>query len=725
MLLPCDEKAWLMTHKVLSAGVSDDDRFLQPHRVTPGPNRKILSMRSRIKSDFMVRESEGSAERQSSISASSSFDVDYDAVLRRLREVRHRKLGYPESLLGSLQTETGDKHWIDFAPLGIMPGSLADQLIANVGDPFVDSTSFSLEIKDVERAVIRRLGAFFGLPDGDAAGYVTSGGTEANLAALWWHRRALVHAIAMPPAIQGAPGTAHLALVLTADSSHYSLMKIAELLGLQVIAIPPRQLGHMDTAALRRALRELGDRHEWLGLIVSANLGSCFHGAFDPVLEIKQLLKELSADRSQFLIHGDGALMGMTMPFTRPFGSEVEHSMTEMGLDSLSISAHKWLGCPLVSGVVLTSRALLNRAFPKEREVDYAGSVHDITVTGCRPGLAPLQIYASLKSLSVGEADGGVMPLLVERCRSRVEWLYDELAIIHPPGDVHYTPPSFQIRFPCPSPTLVSKFQLMPRRNEAVVHLLENVNDEVLREFLCDLRAERAVPTAALAEPHRSLVRRQRRLAVEKGIHVRVLSDSDIEPAARLLSMSFAASEPTTVHLRISEEEFFSYARSVCEATVKEALSLVIHNASDELLGCVILSDWLSGHTPPSGLTGKLKPVLALLGSIDHYARRSVGRPWIPFGEYAHLWMTAVHPDAQGQGLASLLNTLGAVRALHAGYRWTFVQFTHPFNHRTARAFLGAEDLCTLPYSDFEFEGERPFAELEGSVIGTMLRLSM
>ena len=57
---------------------------------------------------------------------------DYDALLRYVTDLAHHKLGYPVSLLTYLGV-------VDHNVLGIKPGTLANVLLNNVGDPFKDS----------------------------------------------------------------------------------------------------------------------------------------------------------------------------------------------------------------------------------------------------------------------------------------------------------------------------------------------------------------------------------------------------------------------------------------------------------------------------------------------------------------------------------------------------------------------------------------------------------
>ena len=61
-------------------------------------------------------------------------------------------------------------------------------------------------------------------------------------------------------------------------------------------------------------------------------------------------------------IHCDGALAGMLLPFhyqtnTR---SHEYHISFKHGIDSISVSGHKMLGCPMPCGVVITRKVSID-----------------------------------------------------------------------------------------------------------------------------------------------------------------------------------------------------------------------------------------------------------------------------------------------------------------------------------------------------------------------------
>src|SRR3990167_1248675 len=86
---------------------------------------------------------------------------DYKALLRYINQLASHKLGYPVSLLTYMGV-------INNQALGIQPGTLANVLLNNVGDPFKDSETSLLEVKRHEREIISILEKYYGLDKNEA-----------------------------------------------------------------------------------------------------------------------------------------------------------------------------------------------------------------------------------------------------------------------------------------------------------------------------------------------------------------------------------------------------------------------------------------------------------------------------------------------------------------------------------------------------------------------------
>ena len=80
----------------------------------------------------------------------------------------------------------------------------------------------------------------------------------------------------------------------------------------------------------------------------------------------------------------------MMMPFVE-YAPELSF---QMPIDSIAVSGHKMLGCPMPCGVALTRKRHVKRV---ERQIEYLNSV-DTTIMGSRNGHAALHMWHLLRT---------------------------------------------------------------------------------------------------------------------------------------------------------------------------------------------------------------------------------------------------------------------------------------------------------------------------------------
>lgn len=387
------------------------------------------------------------------------------------------KMGYPESMLSNLRLDRGNefvmfdkskKKFIDHSPLGIMPDSLAEMLILNVGDPWKDSESFLMEVKNIEREVFNILGRVFSISD--ARGYITSGGTEANLAALWWAKRSLM---AQSNNLSVKP------IIVTSRSAHYSIKKIAEILELEYVLVEVNDNHSINIIELKNTLINLRNR----SIIMVLTFGTTTFGGLDNIELISTLLKEIKI--KNYTIHVDGALNGITMPFIEPY-SLLDNYFTRFNINTLSISGHKFLGAA-VCGILLTTQNFLQSVFmdSPSRNIAYCGNIDDITISGCRAGINILILHNILLTLNLDKTSV-LLEQLVKQCFETAQKLRSKLQDLTGSDRIICSPNQFNIVFPKPSLKLVQKYSLMPFDNQASISVLPNVTSNLINEFIED-----------------------------------------------------------------------------------------------------------------------------------------------------------------------------------------------------------------------------------------------
>lgn len=234
---------------------------------------------------------------------------------------------------------------------------------------------------------------------GHALGAFGSGGTVANLTALWVARNRAFPAGAGFAGIARAGFAAALrhhdcagAVVLASARGHYSLAKAADLLGLgrdQLVAVASDRDDRVRPDAVAAACRAWQARgHRVLAIVGVA--GTTETGRVDPLAA----LAEVAADHATHF-HVDAAWGGPTLfsPRYRDRLAGIERA------DSVTLDAHKQLYVPLGCGIALfRDPQALNAVEHHAAYVIRAGSrdLGSRTLEGSRPGLA-LLVHSGLR----------------------------------------------------------------------------------------------------------------------------------------------------------------------------------------------------------------------------------------------------------------------------------------------------------------------------------------
>jgi histidine decarboxylase len=147
---------------------------------------------------------------------------------------------------------------------------------------------------------------------------------------------------------------------------------------------------------------------------LNVNIGTTVKGAVDNLDRILEILKQEQIPREQFHIHCDGALFALMMPF---IDSAPEVSFRKP-IDSIAVSGHKMLGCPMPCGVALCRKEHVTRL---EQHIDYLNSV-DTTIMGSRNGQAALYLWYSLRKKGLTGIQRDVV-----HCMETARYLRDKL----------------------------------------------------------------------------------------------------------------------------------------------------------------------------------------------------------------------------------------------------------------------------------------------------------
>ncbi len=247
----------------------------------------------------------------------------------------------------------------------------------------------------MERAVIEwmagRIG--FAVGPGGAGGVLTSGGSAGNLTALLAARQARAGFDVWQHGVAAGPPLA----LLAAESTHYSVARAAEIMGLGkdgVIPVPVDAAFQLRASALPAALAA-AERAGRRTIAVIASAGSTATGAIDPLAAIADF-----ATAHGLWLHVDAAHGGsaLTSPSERTRLSGIERA------DSVVWDAHKMMLVPsLVTAVVFRDGARGHQAFAQEASYLFDGAAEPpwwdvgLRTLECTKLMMALKVYVALR----------------------------------------------------------------------------------------------------------------------------------------------------------------------------------------------------------------------------------------------------------------------------------------------------------------------------------------
>ncbi len=222
-------------------------------------------------------------------------------------------------------------------------------------------------------------------------GAFCSGGTVANMTALWIARNRLLKAdgdfkgVAKEGLFRAMKhyGYEDLA-ILVSERGHYSLKKAADLLGIgrdMLIPVPTNDDNKVNVQKMRDIAHELHRRKVRVMAIVGV-AGTTETGSVDPLPELAALASEL-----QCHFHVDAAWGGATL-----LSDKYRYLLNGIELaDSVTIDAHKQMYVPMGAGMVVFKHPSSAHAIEHHAEYILRKGSKDLgsqTLEGSRPGMA-------------------------------------------------------------------------------------------------------------------------------------------------------------------------------------------------------------------------------------------------------------------------------------------------------------------------------------------------
>lgn len=230
-------------------------------------------------------------------------------------------------------------------------------------------------------------------------GAFCSGGTIANITALWIARNRLLKAegdfkgVAKEGLFRAMKYYGYEGLaILVSERGHYSLGKAADILGIGrefLVPVKTDANNKVQSAEMRRISRELNDKNIKVMAIVGV-AGTTETGNVDPLNDLADLAAELGCH-----FHVDAAWGGATL-----LSDKYRHLLKGIErADSVTIDAHKQMYVPMGAGMVVFKHPSSAHAIEHHAEYILRKGSKDLgsqTLEGSRPGMAML-VHACLQ----------------------------------------------------------------------------------------------------------------------------------------------------------------------------------------------------------------------------------------------------------------------------------------------------------------------------------------
>ncbi|MCD6428712.1 MAG: tyrosine decarboxylase MfnA [Desulfurococcales archaeon] len=309
-------------------------------------------------------------------------------VLRALKEFREMEPSYVRGeVLGSMTTEPP---WFAVEAFKIF-------INTNLNDTELFSGTYSLE-----RDCVRELSRLFG---GVGFGFLTYGGTESNITALYILRE-----------LRGG------SVVVAPKTAHSSIRKACRILRLKLIEVGVGEDFNPLLKDMCELVRRYGD--EVTAVVMTA--GTTDVGNVDPVDEFCDVCKD-----AEVPIHVDAAYGGLVAPFLRKHGYRIpQFDFSLRNVYTITVDLHKLIAPIPCSALLLRSRELEELA---TFESPYMPLGKQRTLLGTRTGGIAASAWAVLKVLGFEGIEKLALELM-ERTRYLVEKLRElNLSVVKEP----------------------------------------------------------------------------------------------------------------------------------------------------------------------------------------------------------------------------------------------------------------------------------------------------
>lgn len=259
--------------------------------------------------------------------------------------------------------------------------------------------------QELEKEVLKVLAVdIFKAEENEYDGYIATGGTEANIQALWIYRNHYTN---------NCNATLDEMVIISSEDTHYSVHKGSNLLSIDAVSIPvdfnSREILTEELDVIVKNLIEDGKKY----FMVISNMATTMFGSVD---NPNTYVEILSKYKVEFKIHIDGAFGGFIYPISN---KKSTINFKNPNISSITIDAHKMLQAPYGTGVFLCRKGLIENVLTKEAQ--YVDGM-DLTIVGSRSGANAIAVWMILFSYGYYGWFEKINTLLL-----RTEWFCNQL----------------------------------------------------------------------------------------------------------------------------------------------------------------------------------------------------------------------------------------------------------------------------------------------------------
>jgi len=326
--------------------------------------------------------------------------------------------------------------------------------------------------QELEKEVVKVLAEdIFKAEENEYDGYIATGGTEANIQALWIYRNLYK---------KEYNATLDEMVILSTKDTHYSVNKGSNLLSVDNVQIPvdfnSREILVDELDSIVDDLITKGKKY----FMVISNMATTMFGSVD---NPDTYAKILNKHKVTFKIHVDGAFGGFIYPISNK-NSTI--NFQNPNVSSITIDAHKMLQAPYGTGVFLCRKGLIENVLTKEAQ--YVDGM-DLTIVGSRSGANAIAVWMILFSYGYYGWFEKINTLLL-----RTEWFCKQLDDL----DIEYFRDPFMnivtLKSEYVPSKLAQKFGLVPQTHEGnnnwyKVIMMDHVEIDDLLKFVEELKS--------------------------------------------------------------------------------------------------------------------------------------------------------------------------------------------------------------------------------------------